>query len=291
MGHGMGRGPAPLHQRLAQSDRVAIATLVGLEDGRVHFEQAVPVLGEVPTHFEVKHRPSAPLPLAAGDRALLLLRGARPPYLVVDAPADVHRVADEAEAARWREAVSRLAQDAGDDEAQKALYLAWLDGEAEALRAEALRALLSPVGRMRGLDPEQYRARARAALDPTLPEAARVGSVRLAVLDDAALAMLLDAIGEGGEVSPEVARAALGAASLRGHDGLGPALAAALRHEDPEIQLAALDLARSAGPLVPDGALTRLAEADDDPRVRARAAHALARRSSDAPRRAADTGP
>jgi hypothetical protein len=71
--------PRPLHVQLAGVDAVAIATVAAVGLGRIQLVEARAVLGNPPATFELKRAPSAPPPLAEGDRVLLLLRGARTP--------------------------------------------------------------------------------------------------------------------------------------------------------------------------------------------------------------------
>ena len=76
----------PLHVRVALADAAAIATVDAVELGRIRVRDAVPVLGDVVAAFELKRAPSRPPALEPGDRALLILRGARPPCAPSAAP-------------------------------------------------------------------------------------------------------------------------------------------------------------------------------------------------------------
>ena len=134
----------PLLARLDLADAVAIASVERVELGRVHLRDAEVLIGSVPGSFELKRAPSSPPPLAPGERALLLLRGARSPYLLVDAPAELRKLPDAAAEGRWRGAVLALSEKRGDP-ALLELYLAWLDPAAPDLARAAVLGLDDPM--------------------------------------------------------------------------------------------------------------------------------------------------
>ena len=58
----------------------------------------------------LKRAPSAPPGLAVGERPLLLLRGARSPYLLVDRPGEILRVPQDADEEVWAREIGALAR-------------------------------------------------------------------------------------------------------------------------------------------------------------------------------------
>lgn len=132
----MPRAPSqrPLHERLALADAAAIGTIRAVEPGRIHVEAATPLWGSPGESFALKRAPSSPPPLRVGDRALLILRGARSPYLLVDRPEEICIVADRAAEARWRTAFESLRAAGQAPAALRNLDLAWLAGPDTDLR-------------------------------------------------------------------------------------------------------------------------------------------------------------
>ena len=100
------------------------------QDDLVYFgvRLSVAVVGRIETEFSIKRSPSAPPPLEAGERALWLLRGARPPYVLADRPEDVVRIRSAEQERLWRRAVLQIADASGDPARLLAVYLEWLDG-------------------------------------------------------------------------------------------------------------------------------------------------------------------
>jgi hypothetical protein len=287
--HGMAPAAPSLQQRVADADAAALATLEAVEGGRLRFAAATPVLGSVPERFEVKQRPSAPLSLAVGDRALLLLRGARSPYLALDAGEDTVRIADEAGGARWSEAVRAVASAGDDPAALRALYVSWTESEDDGLRREALRALLQPGGPFLPMPPAPALERARVAFDPLRSLPARSAAVALAATDADALDWMLGQVAAEPETAdPEVLETILRAGLSRGRGGSGRALAAALGAAEAAQRLAALRVVALAPRADVETKLAKLAARDPDPRVREQAAHRLARAQRETPERRAD---
>src|SRR5262245_33454585 len=84
IGHGL---PPPLrscHERLAAADVVAVVRVERVDPGRIALRLEAALASAPPAAFEAKRSPLHPPPLASGDRALLLLRGDRPPYVLTD---------------------------------------------------------------------------------------------------------------------------------------------------------------------------------------------------------------
>lgn len=124
----------PLHQRLQAADVAAVVEVERIEAGRIAVTRHETIAGEAPETFAVKRSPLRPPPLATGDRALLLLRGARPPYVMADEPAEVIRLSDDAMAARWTGAVRAVATNGDDRDALVAIYREWVENGPASLR-------------------------------------------------------------------------------------------------------------------------------------------------------------
>jgi hypothetical protein len=141
-------GPRPLHERLAAADVAAVIEVERVDTGRIAVTRRELIAGEAPETFEVKRSPQRPPPLATGDRALLLLRGARPPYVLADEPAEVIRLSDDAMAKRWTAAARAVIASGGDRSALVTLYGEWVENGPASLgdlgRA-GLRALAAPL--------------------------------------------------------------------------------------------------------------------------------------------------
>jgi len=127
-------GPRPLPARLAAADVVAVVRVERVEEGRIALALEDALVGAPPAAFEVKRSPLHPPPLATGDRALLLLRGARPPYVLADEPSEVIRLADAGMAARWTSAVRATLAHRDDPAALAKLYREWTENGPESLR-------------------------------------------------------------------------------------------------------------------------------------------------------------
>ena len=263
-GHGLPAPSRPLHARLAEADVVALGTIERVELGRVQVGDAVALRGTPGERFAIKRAPSRAPDLTAGDRALLLLRGARTPYVWVDEPKEVMRLADPAGEARWRDALAELLA-APDDVAVRDVYLEWIDGTDQELRDAATRALADrrrepplPIGRDVAL------TRARIALDPRRPVSVRRASASIAVTDADGMRALLAGTGAPG-VDPGVVQLALTLGALQRMDGIEGSVLAALRSEDRGVRKAALPAAATVAntPAV-QAELERIAADSDD---------------------------
>ena len=127
LGHPVPLGPRPFHVRAAAAELVAVVRVERVAEGRIALRLEDALAGSPPEAFELKRSPLRPPPLATGDRALLLLRGDRPPYVLTDDPAEVIRLSDDAMAARWS-AAARAALAARDDPAALAgVYRDWVE--------------------------------------------------------------------------------------------------------------------------------------------------------------------
>jgi len=144
IGHPMPSGPRPLHVRLAGIDVAAVVRVERVDEGRIALRLEDALAGAAPAAFEVKRSPLRPPPLATGDRALLLLRGDRPPYVLADEPSEVIRLGDDAMALRWSSALRATLASRDDPAALAKLYREWTVNGPESLRelgASGLRAL------------------------------------------------------------------------------------------------------------------------------------------------------
>jgi hypothetical protein len=275
-------GPSarPFHERLAGADAVAIGTVRSVELGRIHVEAARALRGSPGESFSLKRAPSHPPPLETGDRVLLLLRGARSPYLLVDEPGEVHVLADAAEEAAWRETFATLDASGDAPETLRDVYLGWLSGADAALRDAARLGLASPDAPFAPLPPQLSERLLADALDPQLdPGRRRATAAVVLARPDRASALLerlaLDPLSD----DPQVLRQALAVGALQRLPELEPLLTRALRHPRPELRAEALQLstlaARSA---LARPALEQVAKEDPVEELRVQAQRALARR-------------
>ncbi len=180
-----------LHARAALADVIALVAVERIEEGRIAVTTRVALRGAPAAAFEVKRSPLHPPPLAAGDRALLFLRGARPPYVLVDAAHEVARVASDAELAALHDAIAALLDATSDPPRLAALYAGWLAPGA------AISPDLAEFG-LRNLIEEHSevaRTLVRAAVDRERSIDARMRLASLAVLSPEGAQDLLRALG------------------------------------------------------------------------------------------------
>lgn len=263
----------PLDTRVALADAAVIGTVDVVELGRIRIGDAIAAFGDVPPSFELKRAPSSPPGLVRGERVLLLLRGARSPYLLVDEASEIVRATDAE--ARWLGAV-RAARAAGDDpDAVLTLALSWLDAPERDLRQTALRTLVEREGSRPSRAADLAGGAARAAVDDAIDWDARmVGAVvasRHAETRRDLLAQL------PGSVDPRVIQAALRTAFPYGEPGTEAALLRSLRHDERDVRLAALGVAGAAGSTEVGAEMERIARDDPDPAVRSAAQQNLER--------------
>ena len=77
---------------------------------------------------------------------MLLLRGARSPYLLVDRASEIARAPGSGGEARWMAAVCETRAAGDDADAVLTLALSWLEAPERALRQTALRVLVAQEG-------------------------------------------------------------------------------------------------------------------------------------------------
>jgi hypothetical protein len=265
----------PLHVRIAAADVVAVATIGAIHEGRIEVRDAALLRGDAPASFEIKRSPAAPPPFVTGVPAVLLLRGARSPYVLVDEPREVVLPPDAAAARRWTEALQALFAAGSDPGKLLHTYLVWLDGEDETMREAAAAALSDfaapflPLGREDALD------RARAALDPRRAPAARRVSAMLAITQADGAAALLAGL-PGDSADPQVVAIALRAPGLPRESGEA-ALLRALADDDREVRRAALLIAPTLWSDAVQEKVVTMVTSDPDPGVREDAADAKGR--------------
>lgn len=275
--HGMTSGPRPLHLRLAEADGIAIGTVEAVNDGRVTIGDAVVLRGEVQPRFELKRAPSRAIPFAVGVTLLLPLRGAREPYVLVDDARELISLRDPESVAAWRTGVDALLAAGADREAVTDVYVAWLEGGDDALRETAGAALLDPRARLLPVSPARAVDRARAAIDPELPLAARRISATLAGgRVEGATALLADL--SRAAVDPQVLETALRNGVHWRVAEAEDALVRALDDDRPVVRRAAVKLIEASG--FPSGLarLPEVAATDADAGVRREAIEVLSAR-------------
>jgi hypothetical protein len=257
-----------LHQRIALADVVAVGTIGAIGEGRVEVRDAVVLRGAAAPAFAIKRNPAAPPPFVTGVPAVLLLAGARPPYVLVDEPREVVVPSDAAAAQRWTDALRALFDAERDPLRLLHTYLLWLDGDDETLREAAAAALSDAQAPYLPLGADDATARARAALDPRRAPAARRVSALLAISDPAGASVLVDGV-PGDAADPQVV-----ATALRGSPGLPQAqreaaLLRALAHEERDVRRAALLAAPMIWTPAVAAKVSALGASDADPEVRA----------------------
>ncbi len=278
--HPLPSGPAPLHERAARADRAVLATVDAVEPGRIRLREGHAVLGDVEARFAVKRSPSRTPALEPGQRVLLLLRGARAPYVLVEGARGVFVLSDADAEERWEAAVREIAA-AGSPERLVPVYSAWLDSPDAGLRDEARLALLEGRAPLAPLSPEAAVLQARHALDTGRPAETRAVSAQLATSRreglDALVAGLRDA---EGAAEAGVLRAVLTGAARASHPALAELLLRALEHPDRLLRRQALRLAPSVWSEPVAGAVAHVAAQDADARARREASRLLEERGA-----------
>lgn len=237
----------PFPTRAALADAIVVASIEEVELGRLHVANVRTLAGEVPERFQVKRAPGAPPPLAAGDRAILLLRGARPPYVLVDEPRETIRLADAASEERWTAALSAWLAVRDRPRAWIEVYLDWIESGPDTLRQLAVQGLIDPKAPFQPVDPGVYEELARRAWDPERSLEGRRVAALLARLG-AGPALARGLLAAPLDCDPEIASAAL--AGAVGHEGFDPTpvLLRGLDHRDADVRKNAVDGARNAAP-------------------------------------------
>lgn len=280
-GHPLPRQVRPLHERLALADAVAVATIGEVQTGRIELVDVSSLLGNVPQGAQLKRSPSKPLEVSAGDRLLLLLRGARSPYLSVDTPRETLVLTDPADEASWSEAIRVLDASRDQPEIWAEVYSVWLDSDSRALRNLAL-ASLSDVGApYQPLPGSLFAARAAAAWDPTRSLEVRRTSAQLAALHAEGAAVLATHASRcGAEIDAELLVYSVIAAVRYRVPDRDPVLLCALSRPSADIRVSALRTVGRTGDSLGEEVAVRITELstqDNDASVRTEAERALAR--------------
>lgn len=280
--HPLPQGPRPLHLRIAEADVVAVATIGPITEGRVEVRDATVLRGVAEPDFEIKRSPAAPPPFVTGVPAVLLLRGARSPYVLVDEPREVVLLRDANDAKRWTAALQDVFDASADPNRLLHTYLLWLDGDDEGLREAAAGALSDFRAAFVPLGSADAVARARAAVDPKRAKPARRVSAMLAMTNpDGADALVTAVPGEGAD--PGVVATALRAATTVAPDLRTAALLRSLDSDDRDVRRAAL----VSAPTLWNDAVARKVAAmsahDVDPEVRIDATEAKLRATATTP--------
>ena len=234
-GHPRAPTARPLHQRLALADAAVVARVEAVEPGRIGLHTERVLLGRVPERFQVKRSPGRPPPLEAGDRAILMLRGARSPYVLSDESHETIRLADAAMARRWSAAVEALVRSLDTPERWVELYVGWIDSGPDTLRELALAGLADREAPFQPLGESLILGRAAAALDRERPAEARRMSALLAVRSAAGASWLLERVGCGSG-DQAVAAVALQGGALHRSPELDAALARCADSPEPSLR-------------------------------------------------------
>jgi hypothetical protein len=238
----------PLPQRLAEADAVALATVREVELGRIVVDDARALAGEVPHRFEIKRSPGQAPPLESGDRALLLLRGARPPYVLVDRPEETIRLAGRDVEERWATAVQSLLRVLDRPAQWVPLYVSWIEQGPETLRDLAVDGLLDPTAPFQPVAPAVLAQLGREAWDETRDLGTRRAAARLASFDPGGSARLAEGfLAAPPDADPTLAETTLRA--VRRQDVVDPRLVLlrGLGHPDAGVRRTALRSARQLG--------------------------------------------
>jgi len=267
----------PFHQRVPQADSVAVVQIDTVDTGRIEATLRSPMKGTLPERFQIKRAPSRPPALEAGDLVVLMLKGARPPYVLPDVGSGVIRIPNAEAERSWTPLLREAVMHPTRGEALAPLYLTWIDQGADELKESGLRGLLDPEIDTELLRNQVAMDRALAAADPQRSPTVRRISAILAVRTADGTAALLP------EVARDEAQAPVVASALRGgavHDSPGTrqALDRALNHQSAPVREAALFALPSLSRRFDDLPLEQIAEmarSDPDPGVRRRATRVL----------------
>ncbi len=271
--------PRPLHERITRADAAALISVEVVSEGRLRVRRIQGLLGELPEVFEVKRSPLQPPPLAASDRALLFLRGARAPYVLADEGSETIRIADAEMEERWVGAFSNVHASSGTPGKLASVYLDWIDAGPSTLRALAPDGLAPLLAADPALHERVSLARAPRAADASAPLEARALSAGLAAATPAGASDLAAALVASGDLGDgNIVELSLRAASLARARALAGLFGAACAHADPEIRTAAMRALPPVAVALGEPAIERarqLAENDPDQGVRRTAVRAL----------------
>ena len=284
----------PLQERVALADAIAVVDVVALQPGRLEAESRETLLGTLPRHITVKRTRSTPPPLVAGDRTLLLLRGARAPFVLVDRPGETIRLTSEEATVRWRDAVAGVIAARGDPKQLAALMLDWIDRGPPSLRDTGFASLQPLLAASPALRRRVALDRAEAAGDPARGPEVRATSALLAVSSPEGADRLVAVLAGDAPLEQTALSLALRAGALKGHRELGRLFQRALASDRAELRRLAVAqpavVARLGETVLKQ--VERLAEEDPDPDVRRAATETVGRlhRSHSSSRKGAKRG-
>ncbi len=241
---------------------MAVGEVERVETGRILVRKARAIVGTVEDRFEVKRAPGTPPPWVEGERVLLLLAGARSPYRWVEKPVEAEslRLKDEADEARWSEALRALHAVRTAPGARRDLYASWVDSGDAALREVGMRALMDVESMLSAMDEDFAKRRLAVALDEGRAITVRRDAARIAVRHPVGIAGLLGYLGERLEKVDAVLTEIVLEAGLRVRDEqVEGTLSELLRNGSPEQQTLAVRLAVFAQGTEAEQALAELA--------------------------------
>jgi len=279
-GHPLPEGPRPLHALVAEADAAAIGVVEAVETGRIRVRDAVALFGDPPARFELKRAPSSPPPLERGQRALLLLRGARSPYLLVGEPREQIALAGDDAATRLAPAFAEVRTALPDPDALRDLYLVWTDGDDPVLRPLGFAGLVSPGAPFVPLPAALAVPRAQSALDPGRESARRAEAAAIAILGpEGAEALLAGSPVPADPVGTQIYEMALAGGFLRERQtAVEDALARGLASPDARVRRVALRFSRGLASPRLRAAIEVLAASDPDPALKQAAAEIVGAR-------------
>ena len=274
----MPKAPRPLHALAASADAIALGTIESVSEGRIQVREVIAIEGAVPAELELKRAPSNPPAFSPGDHVLLLLRGARSPYVLADEPRE-SVVVPPGGNDRWTVAL-RTFQDARTKPVElRDLYFTWLDGDDNVLRDLGLRGLYDPAAPFQPMPPALGAESARRALDPAYSAEIRRARAAVAVLSTEGYAVLAREVLLAGTVEDgTVYETVLQGSLMRRQDaeGIRPALERGLRSSDAAVRQVAVRYAAGARDEAIVTEVDRLAAEDPDGEVREAANRAVA---------------
>jgi len=165
---------SPLHARLAEADAAVIAEIGSVTTGRIQLREVVPLFGiSSQEKLALKRSPTNPPPLVTGERALLLMKGSRPPYVLADAYDDILKISGIEMEARWNRAVKDLRAALAQPEEMTShylawVYLSWLDQSEEDLKRAAILGLGDRSAPFQPLSSNFVESLIRAASDTSI---------------------------------------------------------------------------------------------------------------------------
>jgi hypothetical protein len=274
LAHGMPPGPRPIHRVLAEVDAIAIGTIGASDVGRIEVSDALAIVGAPDPAFQIKRAPSNPPAWSPGARALLLLRGAREPYVLADEPREQITVEGGADVeARVAVGLRTLHAALADPTRMRDTYLGWIEGPDEILRQQALRGLWDGSAPFQPLPADRTTALAAAALDAERTESVRRAAATAAILtDEGAAALLAGSPGTADAADAQVYEVAVQGGLLRRADGVVPALRRGLESPNAAVRSTAVRFGVNAGDAELAAQIASLATSDPDPDVRQAAA-------------------